>query len=1280
MYKKTSILVLLVLSCFFYKSVFAGCGFDAVPNVCINTTLYLKDYDNCNVCYYTITVYNTSGVWVKTSYRDNANNSPVNFDVAGTTYIKRIGGGVCCGFCGEINRTVYVYDGRINLQVNQNQTVCKDGALIYLPAFTDRGITAIITGLPGVDINGNFDPSDGNVLAGTTYTVTFTYTSGICSNSVDVFFYIAPKPSPTISVSFPTTLDINIIYYIDFNHFQPMGSAVLEIGGIVFDAPELLPGIYFCEGTYLVEYTYTNTDGCTESVSQNLLITNDLSFSVLPNVNINDPPLDLSTYVNQSGGSFSGPGVSDSSFYPGQYMSCEGIQIITYEKIYPSGCTKTLTQNINVINNLAYLTTPFLGTDSIGIADPFFDLFPYVNQSGGLFSGVGVFFSSYYWPELGCYGPNPITYTKIFNSACTRSVSRDITLINNLQFIDTFPVLLTTSAALDLTPYINFLGGISPGVFSGSCGSCVVGNIFQLGVAVPGIHTITFTHTTLATPFGCSASISQLISVYDDPGNPSAPYLLDGGVANLELSYELDTIGIYMQVYLGLAENGQTYTFSVNVADSSYYHEWYDESGNSLDTGNSYVITVPLNIETYDIKLFVEANTGFPAFNTSPRTAIILGRILSTPAPLIKNKVNSLCYDQTVNVEANYDTSGLWQYPQIPGNSTPDSIYTSPSNLHILEKYFERKYLLYDKNSNVLDTIDCVTQCLKSYVFTGEMDVLYIKTLDVYTYQYPLISMSPKIKYIESFLIDSMIVLNNPVVDFIADQITGCGPLEVSITNQTQYAVTYDWTFGDMSTGTDINPVHTYQPGAIDTNFYDLFLSATSSYNCQKNSDTTLIAVLPKPVSDFTTDVTVDCAPFLVNFTNISQVDTAGSLHLWLHNGINTDSSFSKAEIYENTDTAIYLDTVILVEINKEGCVDTSAKMFLTVYPEVLISYVTDLYQGCSPLQVSITNQTQNATTYDWIFGDGFFGFSQDPVHVYQVIDVDTVFYYLKMTATSQYGCIKEADSLQIAIFQTPVASFLTDKINGCAPLSVVFANTSQTFIFGNQHNWFFRDGQTSGNFDAINIYENTTPQAQTFFALLAENTYEGCVDTFSIPITVYPQVLSQFVTSFDTLVNQGDPVKFTNNSLNSNYNIWDFGDNSISYEFEPWHYFNNVGLFDIKLNSYGLYGCQDSLLRKNYINVINLTGMDGVSTNIKASAGFTGDQLWLRISSAGAYNVRLISMNGKVWDLGRIHPGAEQESFFDLGFYHLSRGIYAVEIISGDEKSYKGVIKVLKD
>jgi len=265
-----------------------------------------------------------------------------------------------------------------------------------------------------------------------------------------------------------------------------------------------------------------------------------------------------------------------------------------------------------------------------------------------------------------------------------------------------------------------------------------------------------------------------------------------------------------------------------------------------------------------------------------------------------------------VSLEANYDTTGLSQYPQIPVNSFPDSIYTSPANLHILEKNLERKYLLFDQNSNVIDTINCISQCLTNYSFTGDIDVLYLKTLDIYDFEYPLISITPKRQFFESSLIDSMIVLNNPIIQFTEDQITGCGPLVVTVTNQTQFANVYNWNLGDGNTSFDINPVHTYQPSTVDTLFYDLNLSATSPYGCVTQSDTTLITVLPKPVAGFTTDVTAGCAPMAVNFTNISQVDTVGSLHLWIHNGLNIDSSFSKIETYEN------IDTVISTPDNKE--------------------------------------------------------------------------------------------------------------------------------------------------------------------------------------------------------------------------------------------------------------------------------------------------------------------------------------------------------------------------
>ena len=56
-----------------------------------------------------------------------------------------------------------------------------------------------------------------------------------------------------------------------------------------------------------------------------------------------------------------------------------------------------------------------------------------------------------------------------------------------------------------------------------------------------------------------------------------------------------------------------------------------------------------------------------------------------------------------------------------------------------------------------------------------------------------------------------------PIVDFSANVVTGLVPLEVTFTDNSKFAESWEWNFGDGSTSTDQNPTHTYTSDGLYT-------------------------------------------------------------------------------------------------------------------------------------------------------------------------------------------------------------------------------------------------------------------------------------------------------------------------------------------------------------------------------------------------------------------------------------------------------------------------------
>ena len=56
-----------------------------------------------------------------------------------------------------------------------------------------------------------------------------------------------------------------------------------------------------------------------------------------------------------------------------------------------------------------------------------------------------------------------------------------------------------------------------------------------------------------------------------------------------------------------------------------------------------------------------------------------------------------------------------------------------------------------------------------------------------------------------------------PVANFKADPTSGYAPLDVQFTDRSQYATSRSWDFGDGTTSTEPNPMHTYSAAGTYT-------------------------------------------------------------------------------------------------------------------------------------------------------------------------------------------------------------------------------------------------------------------------------------------------------------------------------------------------------------------------------------------------------------------------------------------------------------------------------
>jgi PKD repeat protein len=400
----------------------------------------------------------------------------------------------------------------------------------------------------------------------------------------------------------------------------------------------------------------------------------------------------------------------------------------------------------------------------------------------------------------------------------------------------------------------------------------------------------------------------------------------------------------------------------------------------------------------------------------------------------------------------------------------------------------------------------------------------------------------------------------NPVVPVIAlNDSVGCRPLQVQFTTPTN-AASYFWDFGDGNTSVLRNPSHLYTQSGI----YTVTLTCTLASGCTTSTVKPNFIRVIAPVSNFMSPTVSVCAPSLVSFVNQS-VDAVS--WLWNFGDGTTSTNENPSHIYNIPGTY----TVTLISYNQDGCSDTLVRTDYITVPGTYSTFTLGSQVNCDNSLVQFLDQSINATTWFWNFGDGYTSTQQNPVHLY----ADTGSYTVTLITSDNTGCSSFFSFPNpIVIYPSPDASGNIPLTSGCAPFTINFNSTTTG---GTTFSWHF------GNGDSANVENGsyTYPVHGIYSPYLIAYSPTGCADTvhFAGAITVYEVPVATFTSN----VTSGCAplmVSFTDNSsaLNNAQWIWDFGNGLTSALQSPSVVFTDPGTYQVRLIIVNAGGCSDTM------------------------------------------------------------------------------------------------------
>ena len=416
-------------------------------------------------------------------------------------------------------------------------------------------------------------------------------------------------------------------------------------------------------------------------------------------------------------------------------------------------------------------------------------------------------------------------------------------------------------------------------------------------------------------------------------------------------------------------------------------------------------------------------------------------------------------------------------------------------------------------------------------------------------------------------------ILAAPVANFSVTPNKGCNRIlgAVFTDNSTGGVVGWNWNFGNGISSTA--PIPAAQNYTVPGN-YVASLTVTSTNSCV-NSYTAPITVYQTPTASFVT--TSACVGSVATFSDTSIHGPGDPLTSWHWNfGDASSTATTTIQNPNHTYTTQNTYTVELI-VTTANCKDT-IELPITINVKPTANFTLTPISGCPTLTVNFTNTSLSATSYTWNFGNGSTSTATNVSQPFTNTLTINKSYTISLLAQTGLGCA-DTKTASVTVFPKPTASFTLNALAGCSPVVATFSNTSAG---ASSYLWNFGDNTSSGTPSSVlsHTYVNTTLLIQTYTAQLVATSSNGCKDSTTLGVTVYPRP----IFNFTMVPNSGcSPLNVNFPPVLGAVNYqWNFGDGSpLNFGANPTHTFTNTTTanqtFTVQLIASNAFSCVDT-------------------------------------------------------------------------------------------------------
>lgn len=475
--------------------------------------------------------------------------------------------------------------------------------------------------------------------------------------------------------------------------------------------------------------------------------------------------------------------------------------------------------------------------------------------------------------------------------------------------------------------------------------------------------------------------------------------------------------------------------------------------------------------------------------------------------------------------------------------------------------------------------------------------------------------------------------------DFTADQTNVCAGTGVNFKDLSTPALDineWNWEFSDGQKSKDQNPANIIfqDTGWIDVKL-TVFNNGCPSTPVSKNK---YIYTLP-PVSKF--DYKPDCN----NRTSYSFTDKSIDASTWVWDFGDGSPTFSGPNPPAHNFPSAGSYTVSLT--TTKGACSYTGKRVIAITDNTP-DFNVDNSTGCKPFQTHLVPAAPNpglVKDYTWDFGNGLGATNFDAYPLY----INSGYYNVTLTTTDTFGCKDSRIKNNFIRVNGPLASFTSVTNQGCKGLTATF--TDQTTTDGInpivKWQWDFGDGTNIGFTQPL--FTHVYDTLGNFDVQMFVQDAAGCIDNLYLPEYVKVSILKAN-WSASTQTCPGAPIYFSNETKSQFpiTNFWDLGDGNTSTDYSLNHVYADTGIYSITLKVRDQVGCEDSLTRKNHVQVglpkADFTAVNFVSFCTPFEAKFTNTSTFY---------------NDRFWDLDLATSRQENPSI-----YYTNTGIYDVKLL----------------